>query len=176
MRSAFNPLGVEMVGNKNFTGMITAGINSEAPEGWLICNGASYQTSEYSDLFNIIGYNFGGSGDTFNVPDYRGLLLQMVSTNQVIGTKIEAGLPNITGILMQDGIENYSEPNGIIYSAAGAFEIITQNTQTNATYTGTDILRYSNWVDLNASRSSPIYGKSETVQPPVSLVNYFIKY
>ena len=43
--------------------------SSSAPDGWLLCNGQSLNKTEYSDLFNVIGYAFGGSGDTFNVPD-----------------------------------------------------------------------------------------------------------
>lgn len=41
------------------------------PDGYLICNGAGYLAVEYPELFNVIGYGFGGSGDTFNVPDMR---------------------------------------------------------------------------------------------------------
>jgi len=45
---------------------------STAPAGYLICNGASYSTSTYADLFNVIGYTYGGGGGTFYVPDLRG--------------------------------------------------------------------------------------------------------
>lgn len=36
------------------------------------CDGASYATADYPDLFALIGYTFGGSGANFNVPDLRG--------------------------------------------------------------------------------------------------------
>jgi len=39
------------------------------PTGWLACDGASYPTASYPDLFAIIGYTYGGSGANFNVPD-----------------------------------------------------------------------------------------------------------
>jgi microcystin-dependent protein len=43
-----------------------------APEGWLICNGASLLKSEYLDLFNVIGTTFGSvDGSHFNIPDCR---------------------------------------------------------------------------------------------------------
>jgi microcystin-dependent protein len=41
-------------------------------EGWLICNGRSLDTSEFSQLFGVIGYTFGGSGRLFTLPDGRG--------------------------------------------------------------------------------------------------------
>ncbi len=40
--------------------------------GWLLCDGRSLTVSEWRFLFNIIGYQFGGSGSTFNLPDARG--------------------------------------------------------------------------------------------------------
>lgn len=39
---------------------------------WLECDGADLDRTTYADLFAIIGYTFGGSGDTFNLPDLRG--------------------------------------------------------------------------------------------------------
>jgi microcystin-dependent protein len=46
--------------------------NTEAPTGYLLCDGRAYSTSEYPGLFSAIGYAFGGSGLTFSVPDFRG--------------------------------------------------------------------------------------------------------
>jgi microcystin-dependent protein len=42
------------------------------PTGWLNCDGASYPTTTYPDLFTALGYAWGGSGANFNVPDMRG--------------------------------------------------------------------------------------------------------
>jgi microcystin-dependent protein len=39
---------------------------------WLICEGQSLDTAVYPDLFAVIGYTYGGSGSTFNLPDLRG--------------------------------------------------------------------------------------------------------
>ena len=43
-----------------------------APIGWLLCDGSSYPTASYGDLFGVIGYAYGGSGANFNVPDMGG--------------------------------------------------------------------------------------------------------
>jgi microcystin-dependent protein len=45
---------------------------SAAPTGYLKANGASLSTTTYATLFASIGYTFGGSGASFNVPDLRG--------------------------------------------------------------------------------------------------------
>ena len=39
---------------------------------YLWCAGQVLATAEYPDLFAAIGYRFGGSGSTFNLPDLRG--------------------------------------------------------------------------------------------------------
>lgn len=50
-------------------GMITAFGGVVAPTGWLLCDGASYSTSTYANLFTAVQYTYGGSGSSFNVPD-----------------------------------------------------------------------------------------------------------
>jgi len=44
--------------------------NTNAPTGWLFCDGSEKNKTDasYSALFNIIGYTYGGSGNTFNLP------------------------------------------------------------------------------------------------------------
>lgn len=45
---------------------------SVPPAGFLLCDGSSYATATYTSLFAAIGYTYGGSAGTFNVPDMRG--------------------------------------------------------------------------------------------------------
>ncbi len=42
------------------------------PTNWFICNGAALSTTTYAALFAAIGYTFGGSGATFNLPNPTG--------------------------------------------------------------------------------------------------------
>jgi hypothetical protein len=48
------------------------------PDGWVACDGAEYTNTvaEYTPLFTVIGYQYGGSDNTFNVPDYRGYFMR----------------------------------------------------------------------------------------------------
>ncbi len=41
------------------------------PELGLLCDGTGYNPDYYSDLFDQIGYTYGGAGTVFNVPDLR---------------------------------------------------------------------------------------------------------
>ena len=52
-------------------GIIFCAYNS-IPKGYLKANGVSLSTTTYPDLFSAIGYTYGGSGTSFNVPDLRG--------------------------------------------------------------------------------------------------------
>ena len=52
--------------------MILPWISDTAPSGWLLCNGQSLSTVTYPVLFAQMGYTFGGSGGSFNLPDLSG--------------------------------------------------------------------------------------------------------
>lgn len=54
------------------------GINVN-PKLWLPCEGQQLNINEYPELFDKIGYIYGGSDDYFNAPDYRGFFMRGVS-------------------------------------------------------------------------------------------------
>ena len=54
------------------TGVILPYGGSSAPTDFLLCHGQSISTSTYADLHGVIGYTYGGSGSSFNLPDIRG--------------------------------------------------------------------------------------------------------
>ena len=58
-------------------GSIQAFAMAEAPDGWLICDGEELLIEPYQELFDVIGYTFGGDGVTsFCVPDLRGQFIR----------------------------------------------------------------------------------------------------
>lgn len=84
-------------------------------------------------------------------------------TDNVAGTEIEAGLPEIYGNTDIGGFSGiYSEAGGAFHST-----IVVPNT-TVATVASADT--HLEVVDFMASRYNPIYGKSTTVQPPAYIV------
>ena len=44
---------------------------SVTPAGFLVCDGRSLKKSEYAELFAVIGYTYGGSGENFNIPTFN---------------------------------------------------------------------------------------------------------
>jgi microcystin-dependent protein len=57
------------------TGSIFILVSSIAPEYSLYCDGSSYLVEDYQNLFNVIGYAYGGSGLYFNVPNMKNSFL-----------------------------------------------------------------------------------------------------
>ena len=85
--TALNNPGIYKVSKENFlkslptfpVGMITPYGGTQAPTGWLLCDGSEKNKSEYTALWLAIGYNFraavdlaDGGVNTFALPDLRG--------------------------------------------------------------------------------------------------------
>ena len=66
---------------------------------FLLCDGSSYSTSTYSDLYSVIGTTFGGSGSNFNVPDSRSFFPAGVGGTFVLGTAVTESAASGTGTL-----------------------------------------------------------------------------
>lgn len=102
----------------------------------------------------------------------QGRVLMGADDNHEAGTTTEAGLPNITGTA-RPSIRNGGYPL-IVDTAGGAFYktdahgymTTTVSANTDSRYKGTHI-------NFDASRQNPIYGSSDTVQPPAYFVYYW---
>ena len=57
---------------EEYLGMIKMFVGDYAPEYYLLCDGRSLSVQQYTALYAIIGYSYGGSGQNFNLPDLRG--------------------------------------------------------------------------------------------------------
>lgn len=57
------------------TGSIFISVSSTVPPYSLLCDGSSYLVSDYQNLFNVIGYAYGGSGLNFSVPNMKSTFL-----------------------------------------------------------------------------------------------------
>lgn len=139
-----------------------------APVGFLLCDGSEVSRTDYPYLFDTIGTTFGeGDGNTtFNLPNLQDKFIQGSGTNEV-GAEMSAGLPNVTGNLY-----------AYIYNeapASGCFRKTVANASSSASITIANNAPYSR-IELDAARSSSVYGNSDTVQPPSIVMNYIIKY
>lgn len=139
------------------------------PDTYLRCDGASLSITQYPELYKAIGTTYGSvDDDHFNLPDLRGRFLEGTPSGTTLGTKVDAGLPNITGTVAPIST-NRADPN--YYTHTGAFSTSVHSDMAAASGDGEQRLT----VNFDASKSNAIYGKSTTVQPPAICVNYIIK-
>lgn len=132
--------------------------------GFLIANGAEVGRATYPDLcavYEAMGFPWGaGDGSTtFNLPNLIGKFPEGADS---AGGYHEAGLPNIEGSFgrcVKSGTTN------------GAFRRVSDTTNANVGSSGS----YNSSITMDASRCSPIYGSSTTVQPPSALLIPYVK-
>ena len=55
--------------------------------GWLVCDGRLLNVADWRALFNALGYQFGGSGTTFNLPNPAGRVLGNVGSGSGLTTR-----------------------------------------------------------------------------------------
>ena len=120
---------------------------SSAPTGYLLCDGTSYSTTTYSGLFSTIGYTWGGSGASFNVPDLRGR------------TTIGAG--SGTGLTLRTLAAYSGEENHVLVS--GETPLVSHtHTFTVPSSTGTTSTGTSSSVSLNTASGNTGTGTTGT--------------
>lgn len=163
---------------KNFagadlTGMIFAFAGNTLPDGYLLCDGSQVSRTTYKKLFDVIGTTYGeGDGSTtFTLPN---LIDRFLEGSSAAGSYRAAGLPNITGRRVASWGGGDSDGRGY---TTGCFK---QDADKDIPPT----INGENWngdgngtgFAFDASLSNPIYGKSNTVQPPAVTMRYIIKY
>lgn len=149
------------------------------PDGTIQCNGATYNRALYKDFFAYATskgwvkteaewqsiatsnggfcpyYSQGNGSTTFRTPKFAPSM-QIAIASENVGKCHQAGLPNITGYWNTRGPEILANATG------GAFSI--EKTSDNYGY-GHSSGSSSPKLKIDASRSSPVYGRSSTVQP-----------
>lgn len=164
---AFDETGAHRVpeSNANFpVGSIVYTAMKAAPHGFLICDGSEVGRTTYPDLFTAIGTTY-GAGDgttTFNLPNLMNKTVWGGGLSAVGGEKA-AGLPEIKG--------RFSVAHATGGDASGCFKTSDKEA---ANYDAV-ISAKSFYVDFSAARSNPIYGASDTVQPPALVLLPCIK-
>jgi hypothetical protein len=106
-----------------------------APQGWLVCDGASYTSGQYPTLFDVIGTTFGGSGTTFYVPDLLGKFIRSwddgadVDPGRTFGSSQDDAMSNhLHGFGYEDGNnEGYFLQGTYSYDTTGLSGYINWN-------------------------------------------------
>lgn len=141
------------------TGMILPFLGTSVPEGYLLCNGSNVSRTTYANLFQVIGTKCGaGDGSTtFTLPNLHRRFAEYTTTPSEVGSLIQAGLPNISGRIYDDRAF-LTDPK-----CSGALSGEVSSSSIYRLYWNTS--RQSSAIELDASKSSVVFGGSSTVQP-----------
>ena len=138
------------------------------PSGFLAVNGGNVSRTTYARLYEAIGTTW-GSGDgstTFKLPDFRNRTIWGANAASEVGTYLESGAPNITGTH-----GGHAFKYGDRYNTEGAY--YGMNTQNGGAGDGGNTNVYQ--MGFDASRSNPIYGAADIIQPPSGKALWIIK-
>ena len=136
--------------------------------GWLLCNGRSYSSAEYPELYAVLKNSFGTK-----LPNYADYFLKGAATSSAstFKTAEQAGLPNISASL-SGGTSRLDAFLGDSLSASGAFSLSGTNSKEAIPQGGGSWGAQS--LSFSASKSNSIYGRSTTVTPQNYKANIFI--
>lgn len=113
------------------TGAVIYTASTNAPTGYLKCNGASISKTVYAELFNVIGSTFGSTSTNFTLPDLRGRFVRSWSDGSTVDNGRAFGSIQLDAI--QRIIGNIGEFNkfaAIKGTSTGPFARIDTTTQT----------------------------------------------
>ena len=165
----------------DLTGMIFAFAGNSIPSGFLLCDGSKVSRTTYKKLFNVIGttYGAGDGSTTFTLPNLIDRFLEgssaagkYIAAGFAAGSYRESGLPNIEAFYDDDiGYANADRAGW-----HGAVYLGNLNSSRISEDAPPDGLKYCHTWQFDASKSNPVYGKSNTVQPAALSCKFCIKY
>lgn len=167
------------------TGEIRIFASNFAPQGWHLCDGSPLAVNDYQVLFSLIGYTYGGSGTSFNLPDLRGRLPINQGTGtgltaRILGqtggaetvTLVEGTLPTHTHSFMAlNGPATQALPAGAVF----ANSLNSNNSSLTAAHYLKDLSEVTEPFTLNATAVSSVGGnQSHANVMPCTALNYII--
>ncbi|WP_315451410.1 hypothetical protein [uncultured Selenomonas sp.] len=158
------------------------------PAGYVKANGATVQRADYprlvalADRYSLWTSNvprdpglFGRADEstTMILPNWIDRMVQLSECNNgtEYGWAVAAGLPNITGALNNPGGHSLFD---VVLQASGA--LFAKDARRLGVPGSITTDNWSDSIDFDASRSNPIYGRSNTVQPAAIQLIPIIKY
>lgn len=178
IKYTYIPYGSDLLRGVDPVGTVIAWATSNAPAGYLHCNGASVLRTDYPELFNVIGTLYGAADAThFNLPDYRGRFLRAWADGQSDDPdRASRTKPAATGATISNGDYVGTEQADQFKTHQHTIDQIGQGTAWNAPYYGL-VYQYSNGTNYYAAGGYTNYtGATNQTHPMNTSVMYCIKY
>lgn len=112
------------------SGSIYIYAGTSAPNGWLICDGGIYSTTNYGDLFSVIGYEYGGSGNSFKVPNLVGKIIRGVYNQSSLNST--GGKDKVSVALTIDNMPEHNHKYDDAYYATDPGSVVGAGVGTDA--------------------------------------------
>lgn len=137
---------------------------------WLLCDGASYATGTYPNLYAVLGFTFGGNGaGIFNVPDLRQKFILGAGNAAPYNPGASGGQPSVT--LTVENLPDHEHTFGL--STYGGVAAGGSGTYVNGT--GGNVIGKTDSIIYDSS-GAPISGQAAfSVMNPYLAINYIIK-
>ena len=159
----------------NPVGTIIMHAGIATPTGYLYCDGSLVSTTTYSQLFAVIGTNYGSGTGTFAVPNFK----EKFPLGAANMSTLFSALGNTTGGSFVISAANLPAHNHTA-SFTGTNQFVTQLTST--TGDGTNSSRYANAIPTSRTvATGTVTVNNNSTQntqyyPPYTTINYFIKF
>lgn len=153
-----------------YVGEIRMFAGNFAPSGWMLCQGQLIPISEYETLFNLIGTNYGGDGQsTFALPDLRGRIPVHFGAGYVLGQM--GGVEEVTLSVAQIP----SHTHALAASTVSGNQINPQGNVPAASFNVTPYINESPDVAMNAASLTGAGGSQpHSNMQPYQCVNFII--
>ena len=124
------------------------------PAGFLIADGRSLRKSDYPELFNVLGYVYGGSGENFNLPNFSdGKFMRSIGGNAATLGAAQGDAIDVNGLQLRSIVtDNLGNRN--VYGTTGNDYRAVQYTYSA---TGADIAYKS----VAGKENKPIFATSK---------------
>ena len=145
------------------SGMIAVYGSITLPPGWVACDGTTYSTTTYADLFASVGYTFGGAGSSFAVPDLRGQFVRGFDTSGAV----DPG--RVFGTTQTGQMESHNHRHWWInYDGGGGRGLVDPVNPLNITVAGQSTSGYTGW-------GTDFAGTGTETRPTNVALTYMIK-
>lgn len=142
------------------------------PDGCLLCDGASYTSSEYPDLYAAIHANF-KSGSNFNVPDLRAKFPVGVGTFAASGSVAMAGTGGADKHTLNIG-ELAAHKHPVNDDGTAEYHLHTTDPGSALARQAWPANPAGGWIKVNSETGSKGLGNAHNNLPPFQGVNYCI--
>lgn len=143
--------------------------DAPTPEGCLEASGQSVATASYPALFNVYGYQFGGSGSTFNMPqlnDSRYLL--GTSNNGLLGNSVGENSTNITTSQLPSHRHTHNHTHTLTHTHSIAHNHGSASTGDAGSHRHTPVSSVGNFVGVHYGSSYTMWRLGTTNSGPAN--------